>query len=199
MRARACVPWRSSGPPAALLAVFFLTPMIVMLVIALQYGVLERQRGLDAHQLRRRARRPALPRRRADHVPDRHHRDDHPAGDRDPAGLRARLQGGEVRARAAALPGARRRAQPDGPHLRLADAARPRGPDQLVPDGDRADQRADRRAAVQQVRGHRRALHQLPDLHGDPDLRGDEGDRPEHLRGRRSTSARAGSRPRGAC
>ena len=85
---------------------------------------------------------------------------------------------------AAALPRARRRAQPDGPHLRLADAARPRGADQRGPAADRADRRADRRAAVQQVRGHRRALDQLPHLHRDPDLRGDEGRRPQPVRGR---------------
>ena len=50
--------------------------------------------------------------------------------DRDPARLRDRLQGGPLGAAAPALPRPRRRAQPDGPHLRLADAARPRGTDQ---------------------------------------------------------------------
>ena len=48
---------------------------------------------LHAHQLHRRAQRPALPRGRLDDVPDRDDRDGDPARDRDPDRLRARLQG----------------------------------------------------------------------------------------------------------
>ena len=46
----------------------------------------------------------------------------------------------------------------------------------------------DRRAPLQQVRRDRRAVDELPDLHGDSHLCGDEGHRPEHVRG--------GARPR---
>jgi spermidine/putrescine transport system permease protein len=38
-------PFAFLGPPAALLALFFLTPMVVMLVIALQYGVVSGDSG----------------------------------------------------------------------------------------------------------------------------------------------------------
>ena len=59
---------------------------------------------------------------------------------------------------------------------------------------------ADRRPAVQQVRGHRRALDQLPDLHRDPDLRGDEGGRPQPVRGRPRPRRRlVDDDPRGCC
>ena len=100
------------------------------------------------------------------------------------AGLRDRVQGRSLAGADPALPRPRRRAQPDGPDLRLADAARPRGPDQRGADEHRHHQPADRRAPVQPVRGHARALDELPHLHGDPDLRGDEGDRRQRLRGR---------------
>ena len=192
-------PFAFLAGPAAVLGLLFLAPMAVMLVISLQYGILSGSSGLHAQQLHRRLQRPALSRGRLDDGPDRDARDADPARDRDPDRLRARLQGRQVGAAAAALPRPRRRAQPDGPDLRLADAARPRGADQRGPAADRAHRRADRRAAVQQVRGDRRALDQLPDLHGDPDLRGDEGDRQEPLRGRARSRRRLVDAVRAGC
>ena len=170
-------------------ACFFLAPMLVMLVIALQHGVLSGEEGWTLTNFSDVLSDPLYRDVALTTFADRDDRDDHPARDRDPARVRDRLQGGEVRAAAPALPRSRRRTQPDGADLRLADAPRPRGDDQLGADGDRADQRSDRRAALQQVRGDRGALDELSDLHRDTDLRLDEGNRPQHVRGR--------SRPRG--
>ena len=68
-----------------------------MLVISLQHGrARAATSGFTLEQLHRRDQRPALPRGRLDHGPDRDDRDARPARDRDPDRLRARLQGGQA-------------------------------------------------------------------------------------------------------
>ena len=123
--------------PTAVLIVFFLVPMGILAAFSFQYGDLTGSSGFTLTNFTDILSDPLYRQDRPDHLRDRDDRDDRPADRRPAARLRPRLQGGQVRAAAAAGAGPRRRAQPDGPDLRLAHAARPRGADQLGADLDR--------------------------------------------------------------
>ena len=180
--------------PTAVLALFFIGPMVVMLVISLQYGVLSGQVGFTLSNF-------------TDALTDPLYRE--------VAWTTVQIATIAMLVQLAiAIPIAYVLAFKAGKwelplllFLVLADELNPMvriyawrmllGREGLINEGaaaDRDHQPADRRAAVQQVRGHRRALDQLFDLHRDPDLRGDEGDRQEPVRGRAATSAPAGGR-----